>query len=281
MKVRHEARGTLGLKLSSHVIAQAKQKGYALGECFIIDGNEKMIKVLEWLGTKIFTRALAGHAMIYQIPPVRNYRVDKSYSIRHACEKDIPRIAELLREQYRDYSSSPVFNRDEFIHMLRADASFGIENFKIAEKDGQIVACAAFWDQQTIRRTVVEEFSRKGALAVSVLRFMNPLLKLPSLPSRGDVLKYIYLRFPAHEPDHSAALRAIIRQESNHLRKLRLYHFIWAGFHQADPLASCINGMVKLNMKVNIFHLKFSDEVELISETLSDSKPVYVDFSLI
>jgi len=281
MKVRPEARGILGLKLSSFVINQAKIKGYSLGECFIIDGNEKMRKVLEWLATKIFTKTDSGYANIYQVMPYRKYNTSKKYTVRIATEKDISQIASILESTYKDYSGAPVFENGGLLQFLSKTETFTIYNFRVAEKDGKIVACAAFWDQDNIRRTVVQQFSKVGKIALFLLKGLKPILGLPKLPKLGDSLKYLFLRFPAIVDNDIEALRAILHHESNQIRVLKRYHFIWASFHQADPLASCISKMWKIKMKVNIFHFKFMEGVDLIPSEKAAEQPVYVDFSLI
>ncbi|MEI7597599.1 MAG: GNAT family N-acetyltransferase [Bacteroidota bacterium] len=281
LKVAPESRGTLGITLSSHIINQAKQKGFDIGECFVIDGNNKMLKVLDWLSKKIFKKVHSGHATIYQILPYKKYKISKNYLIRNADAKDINQIIDLLENTYKDYSSSPIFNKETFEAIINKSTTFDISNFKVAEKEGKIVACISLWDQSDIRRTVVEKFSGSGKIAVNVLKFARLFLKTPKIPNEGDTLKYIFLRFPAALPQHIDALQDLIRHESNVLRKMKKYHFIWAGFHEADSLKDSIDGMWKLTMKINIFHLKFNDNIELLNEDLSSKQPVYVDFSLI
>jgi len=281
LKVRPKSRGTLGITLSSHIVKEAKSKGFALGECFVIDGNEKMLKVLDWLSKKIFTKVHSGYAIIYQLLPYRKYRVSSKYSIRTASNNDIPSIVKLLQETYKNYSSSPVFTEEYIKNIINNTADFGIENFRIASYNNQDVACAAFWDQYKIRRTVVKKFNTSGKIVVNTLKIVQPLFGFPKLPNAGDALNYTFLKFPAAHSSYIDALRDIIHSESNSLRKLRKYHFIWAGFHQADPLSASVKKMWNMKMKINIFHLKFSEEVELLSEEKSSDQPVYVDFSLI
>jgi len=281
LKVRPESRGTLGISLSSHIVKEAKAKGFALGECFVIDGNEKMLKVLDWLSKKIFTKVHSGYAYIYQLMPYRSYKVSSKYHIRIACNKDIPVIASLLNTTYKNYSSAPVFSEQYLGHLVANTPDFSIENFRIAAFNGKDVACAAFWDQDSIRRTVIVKFSFAGKLAVQFLRAIRPIFGFPKLPKPGSVLRYTFMRFPAYQKGHIDAVRNILHAESNALKKQKKYHFIWAGFHQSDPLGSCVQKMWKMKMKINIFHLKFSEGVELLPEENSQTQPVYVDFSLI
>ncbi len=281
LKVAPESRGTLGLKLSIHVVNEAKSKGFALGECYIIDGNLKMTKVVDWLSTKIFTKENAGFAEIFQLIPLKKYTVNKKYNIRTATESDVSEISALLHSSYSSYSSSPFFSENSLAAILKSNSFFSIDNFLVAEVNGKIVACTSFWDQSSIRRTVVTKFSGYGKIGVTILKLLRPLTKLPNLPNEGDMLKYIYLRFPAALNNNIDALQSILHYKSNLIRKEQKYHFIWAGFHQADPLSQIVNKMWKMKMKVNIIHFKFLDGVDLIPESECVKQPVFVDFSVV
>jgi hypothetical protein len=281
LKVRPENRGTLGLRMSSQIVKKAKDDGFAIGECFVIDGNDKMMKVIEYLGTKIYTHVLSGKADICQIMPFRTYSVPKGYVVRNATESDMDAICRILEAQYKDYTASPVFTKNSLSETLYKTPGFSVENFRVAEKNGEIVAVAAFWDQGKIRRTVVKKFSSKAKLAINTLKLLKPFFAVPGIPKEGDPLEYIYLRFPAVVNNDIHGLKAIVASESNDIKKLRKYHFIWAGFHEADNLSHAIKGMWKMSMKVNIIHFKFNEEVELIDPETHKTKPVYVDFSVV
>jgi len=281
LKVRPENRGTLGLRMSSQIVKKAKDEGFAMGECFVIDGNDKMMKVIEYLGTKIYRHVISGKANIYQIMPFRSYSVPKGYSVRSATEHDMDKICHILEAQYQNYTASPVFTKNSLSEMLYKTPGFSIENFRIAEKNGEVVAVASFWDQSKVRRTVIKKFTRKAKFALAALKILKPFFAIPDLPGEGDPLEYVYLRFPATVNNDIEGLRAIIATESNNIKNLKKYHFIWAGFHEADDLSQSIKGMWKMSMKVNIIHFKFNDEVELIEPETHKNKPVFVDFSVV
>lgn len=281
LKVRPENRGTLGIRLTSQMITGGIKAGFPLGECYIIDGNEKALKVLEYLGTKIYEKVHSGMANIYQIMPFRKYSVPEGYKIREAKIEDLDSIIEILKNQYCNYTASPIFSKDYFDTIFKATETFSIKDFRVAEKYGEIVAVAAFWDQSTIRRTVVKTFSTKAKILVNFLKIIKPIAPIPKLPNEGDPLQYIYLRYSAIKNGEINALRAIIANESNNLKKLKKYHFIWASFHEADSLVGCIDNLWKMSMKVNIFHMKFNDSIQLIPPEVHKTKPVYVDFSVV
>ncbi len=281
LKVRPENRGTLGLRISSQIVKKAKDQGFAIGECFVIDGNDKMMKVIEYLGTKIYTHVLSGKADIYQIMPYKTYSIPKGYSVRTAKESDIDEICRILETQYRNYTASPVFTKNTLLEIIYKTPGFTIENFRVAEKNGKIVAVASFWDQNAIRRTIIKKISKKAKMFLKFLKILNPFFSIPHIPKEGDSLKYVYLRFPATFDNDIKGLEAIITTECNRLRKLKKYHFVWAGFHEADILSQSIKKMWKMSMKVNIIHFKFNDEVKLIDPETHKTKPVYVDFSIV
>ncbi|MFO7735362.1 MAG: hypothetical protein R6W70_03990, partial [bacterium] len=159
--------------------------------------------------------------------------------------------------------------------------SFNIEDILIAERDGKPAAMAGFWDQSRIRRTVVEKMPFSAKITMAGLRLISPFVSLPSLPEEGDPLKYLFLRFPACFNNDIRAVSSLLRYKSNEIRKMKKYHFIWAGFHEADSMAKIVDGMWKLKMSVNIFHFAVSASAELHSKGEASKHPVFTDFSLI
>ena len=96
----------------------------------------------------------------------------------------------------------------------------------------------------------------------------------------SQIDKYLDLKYPGCERGEKDALKAILHHESNSIRLLKKYHFIWASFHETDPLAQCISDMWKLRLNVNLFHFETNQKFN-INKDKTRKNPIYVDFSLI
>lgn len=274
-------RAQIGLRMSQHVAELALSSQAELGEGTVIEGNTPPIKILERI-TEGVEWIDAGTAVLYQVLPYRRYPESADYRIRRAEQADIPAIATVLAQCYESYDAAPLFDEEWLRRETGKSASFTIGDFRVAEKDGRIVAVAAFWDQEPIRRTVIVKFSRATRLLVGVLRLLRPLLGFPKPPRPGDSLRYVFLRYPAALPGAIEGLRAILHAESNALRRRGLHQFIWASFHQADPLVAAISRMWKIKgMRVTMFFFSLRDYLQLPTAAEAAQRPTYVDFSLI
>ena len=281
LKVHPDGRGKrLGEVLTRQVIEFGYENGFDMAEGVIIHGNTRAIDILD----RIFERlrwVKAGDVLLYQVLPYKTYRQVNGYHVRAAGPEDADAIIEVLRRTYRDYACAPVFDRQWFDHETGLSETFAIGNFKVAEQNGKIVAVAAFWDQETMRRTVVLRFNSAAKLLVPMLRTARPLFGFPKPPKPGDSLRYEYLRFPGALDGHIEGLKAIMHEHSNSLRLKGEHQFIWASYHQADPLQKSLEKMWKMSMKVNLYHFAFNDGIELPSSEEAKQTPAFADFSLV
>lgn len=283
LKVVPEARKLqLGKKLSTIWIEEAiKDESYQLGELEVIDDNKRALNIVSWISQELCPSKNAGIVKTYQLMPFRPYRKIKGYAVRRATIEDIPKIARILHETYKNHDCSPLFDDSALEAELEKDESFNIDCFRVAEKEGVVVACAAFWDQSHIRQTVVTTYSTKVQICLAILSVLKAFLPIPPLPKPGRPLKYLYFRLPGSLPGHREALRAILHDESNKLRSLKKYHFIWAGFHQNDPLSKVLCEMWKIDFNVNLFQFDPRRSLGFENKTEEPQRPVYIDLSLI
>jgi hypothetical protein len=151
----------------------------------------------------------------------------------------------------------------------------------VAEQDGRMVAAAAFWDQMSLRQTIVQKVSTGTAAFLSLMRAVRLVWKIPEIPRIGNPLVPIFLRFPACAADHPDALKAIVHTECNALKAQGKYHFLWASFHQSDPLISCIDETWKLKMTADVYHLQIKESMNILDEEQAVAHPIYVDFSIV
>lgn len=283
LKVHPGARGKkLGKKLAWLFLEKAcENELFEMAEVEVITKNNSSLNIVSWLGDEICPSVHSGMAGIYQILPYRKYSVENSLNIRKAKNSDTGLICSMLEKTYADYEDAPVFSEEWFLSLISAHDSFSIEDILIAERDGSPAAMAGFWDQSRIRRTVVEKMPFSAKITMMGLSLISPFFSMPSLPKEGDSLKYLFLRFPACFNNDIDALSSLLRHKSNEIRKMKKYHFIWAGFHEADSMAKMLEGMWKLKMNVNVFHFAVSDSAELHSKKEAQEHPVFTDFSLI
>lgn len=270
--------------IAKHLISQWLQEfsnGEYLGGGFEILNDNRTAMTLLKLRPAHLTLETLGICRIFQVLPLWPHRTDSKYEYRTASLDDLPELARVLSKSHEGYNGYPEFTQDYLKKLLQQHESFSLDQIWLAERGGRILACAGFWDQQSIRRTIVENFSPSIAFAVNSIRVARPILRLPKIPRPGDPLRYGFIRFPAHLPGEKAALHNLLRHMLNHYRSLKQYQFIWASFHENDSMQSVLNGLTKLNMEIRLFHsapVAYSSDWS--QENLLQRVP-YVDFSLV
>ena len=277
LKVLPEARGMLAFSLGFHVGRRSNQSGYDVGFGFILDGNQRSKKLSEFIVKKYVPNPRISWVNSYQLLPIKKYRVDPAYHVRTATKKDIASIARLLKTQYASYHFSPLFSETWLEREISRQPAFSIQNFRIAEVKGKTVACAAFWDQSGMRKTIISKFSFTIKTVFFLLNILRPIYHIPQIPGPGEALNYRYLRFPAAIKSHKNALKAIVHREINTLGRDRSFHFLWGSFHENDPLNDLVRDMKKIKTRTHMYTAVLSDHVAQIPSR----DPVYVDFSLI
>ncbi|MCX6130592.1 MAG: hypothetical protein NTX25_16220 [Proteobacteria bacterium] len=146
-----------GSRVAAEFIEIYRQKllggPYDLGFAEIMDGNLAPIKAQKLLGEQLAVN-YEGPVNLYQLLPLKTYRVTDHYSYRRAEPKDLAAIARLLAATYAQSHGSPPFTVQYLEKMTHQHASFGISHIWLAENgEGRLLACLATWDQKNLRRT--------------------------------------------------------------------------------------------------------------------------------
>jgi hypothetical protein len=177
------------------LLGDRRDAGYALTA--ITADNDVARRVL-CAGVSGFPEYVPVGEMVTFAARTRRSRVSDAMCV--AGREDLPAIAELLRQTYRDYQFAPVWRADE-LERLAATCL-------VVRDRGRIVACLALWDQGAVKQTIVHGYSRAVAMTRPLFNAVAPLLRAPRLPAVGAPLKQIYLSHvavAASAPERAAA----------------------------------------------------------------------------
>jgi len=281
MKASPDARTAVGVSLLRHIAKNPANRPRDLGIAYVLEGNSRAKRLYELFLSKKYEHRDLGNVKSSLIIPYRFFPVKSEYHIRKAQPDDLDAIAEILRETYRSYDLSPEFTSEWLGRELQKTNSLSIRDFDVAELNGRIVACAAFWDQTDVRKKIVLEFSPVIQLAMALFRSFGLLLNFPELPRKGEPLNFCYLRFPAAIENHRSALKAIIRLRLNFIRRKRHFHALIASFHQSDPLKDSISRLPYISVKTHVMITKLSEKIDLSANDPKEIHPIYTDLSLV
>lgn len=281
MKASPDAKTAVGVSLLRHVAKNPANRPRDLGIAYILEGNSRAKRLYELFLSKKYLHRDLGHVVSSLIIPYRFFSVKNEYRIPKAHMEDLPAIAEVLKETYRSYDLSPEFSVEWLSRELQKTDSLGIRDFDVAEMNGQIVACAAFWNQTDVRKKIVLEFSPVLQLAMTLFRAFGTILNFPELPKKGESLNFCYLRFPAARENHRSALKTIIRKRIDFIRRERYFHALIASFHQSDPLKDCISRLPNISIRTHVMIADLSGKVDLSPNDSKEIHPIYTDLSLV
>lgn len=195
-----------------------------------------------------------GWVRMFQLAPVIRYRISRDYLYRAATAEDLPEIARLLSESHDGMPGAPIFNEEALSKILNQHESFRIEDmWLVCDAEGGILACAGLWDQSSIRNIVATNFTRAGKLAVRFLTAAGLLWKLPPIPRVGQAMRYQMIRWPSARSGHGPALAQLIRFLLNKVRLQGHTQFLTMGFHEKDPLVKVVEGLVRVEDKVELY----------------------------
>ncbi len=255
-------------------VAETRRPGIHHASCEILQGNEASIGSLKTASDRLQTE-LSTTAHLFQLLPLRSYRISSHYKYRQASSSDLASIQELLQEFTRQYEGSPLFDQSYMQHFCQF-ADFNLESFWLAELNGKPVALLAEWDQKAVRDLIVERYQPLTGWLVQLGRWVAPVLGIRRPPKAGEALPYMYFRFPILKPEDGVALRQLIRHRLNALRKQRRHLFVMINFAANDWRQKLLSGVPRLKSTA----LVYKSQVPTKAQNPVSNKAHYVDFSI-
>lgn len=223
-----------------------------------------------------------GFMNFYQLVPFRSYRISKSWQYRLAREGDLPDIVELFAANYGLAPGAPHFTLEWLKREIAIDPSFQLDHIWVAvDGSDKVVAAMGLWDQTSFRRTVATKFTKGIKGAVRLLAAVGLLWKLPPIPREGQALKFAYGRWPVAKAENVEALGSLIRFVLNRVHRDRNHQFLSIGFHESDPLAKALDGITKVQEKIEIFTHWNKNSTEYPKVKHGPEGVRFVDLSLI
>ena len=247
---------------------------------FIIKGNTRAVTGFTGGVKEILAANHGGDFHMLQLSMYRPYRVSRRYPVERAVEADKTEILELLREQYKGYNFSPIFDEGTFDRMLDSSPGYDMSCFRVVREGGRIVACAGFWDQREVRTVVVRKNAFVIKLGIWLAKLIRLFLKSPPPPEEGKPMYSLYIRHLAFRPGYEAAVKNIIKQVHTETRRGSDINFIWGAYHDADPNLNLFRWMTKTTVISGLYFTRWNTDWDAPAEGIK-SEPAYADFSMV
>jgi ribosomal protein S18 acetylase RimI-like enzyme len=274
------ARSAVGLRLLSHICANPEARPRDLGVGYVLSGNTRAKRFYQaWLGRRY---GLLDYGTVHAavILPRGRCRPVAGYRLRSARAEDLPAIAALLQSTYRNYDLAPEFSLPWLQQQLTRTPSLQVGDFRVVEHRQALVACAAFWDQSSLRRWVVRGLGRRLRLLLRLLRAVQAVRRLPVTPLAGGSLELCHARFLGAADGHREALGLILREQLVVLKRQARWHGLVTAFHASDPLRACVAGLVRFPFTADVVLAPLSPGVSLPPPGSPPPRPVYIDMAV-
>ncbi|MHB8773195.1 MAG: GNAT family N-acetyltransferase [Syntrophales bacterium] len=164
------------------------------------------------------------------MPASRRLCADPALCCGPAAAADVSTAAELLRRRYAGYTLAPA----EDLPSLLARLSLPDDACWVArDPSGAVVAFVAYVDASEFRPTTLGRLPVVEAVLRAAANMAAPLLGIPALPKRGELIRLAYALAPA--AIDSRALGAVVRAVLAHLAE-RGFHGLLLALPGRDPL---------------------------------------------
>ncbi|MCU0662379.1 MAG: hypothetical protein MUC50_08660 [Myxococcota bacterium] len=229
------------------------------GMSYFAEGNKASIGFSQGRG-KLPKGILVSRAVHSSVVPFFALKSSGAYRLRHATQEDIPAMLELYKHHYAFYGLAPVMDEASFRRIL-SYPGMSISKFRLAEKDAQLVACCATWDQYDFQRFVVLRFDAKSSAIMFAMSALRPLLKMPALPKVGEHLRFAHLCYVAVRDRQVAPLRDLVRAVLCEMRGGQ-HSFLNVYFDEKDDLRKCLKGTVSSSTRSLLFLFPFEENYD-------------------
>lgn len=200
-------------------------------------------------------------------------------TLRRATPADLPPLLALLNRHLATRQFAPVYQASDFAADGRC-LGLRPEHFFIAHnRQGELLAALAAWDQASVRQTHIERYSTGLALLRPFYNALSALSPLKPLPAPGSRVPYLYLACVAVQDDDIALLRALLRHAYRALCS-GPWHYAILGLHEQDPLAPLLQAYRSIPAAGLLFRVEFDAPGGALSTRTPDARIPYIEMAL-
>jgi hypothetical protein len=205
-------------------------------------------------------------------------RVRDRLEIRPAAASDEDELVALLDGYHTHFTFGPVFRDGGFRDLLARSPGMELESYRVARRDGRMVAALALWAEAGMKHTRIRRMNRRLRLTSRLVQTAGPKLRLPAFPVEGELLRFVYVRHAAHAAGQLAALAGLVRSVMHEVKQQEL-HFALFTCADGDPVADCLTGVPRTAYRYSMLAGSNSPAYEHRLAALENA-PLYDDAAL-
>ena len=252
----------------------------AYGYCLVLEGNRAAQKYFTGRVNSLPSMPYYQKIGTYETRNVlitRKKRENPKYSIRKACEDDIPQILSMLQQERSSRVLAPVIDQKMLKKRFGKNPDSGILSYYLAFENQKMAGLCAAWEISAIKRTRILKYKRKNLLIRLIYGMLAVVFQYPDLPDTGEPLKEVYITDVAvnGNPD---VFKDLLNRIYNDCLSNR-YNLIYIGSYKGDPVLKATESFFSTPIYASIY-FSAKDKNALEQKTLDCSKPL-IDPALI
>lgn len=199
------------------------------------------------------------------------------YHIRKANEADIPGIARILDDEYKNRLFGPIYNTEELKKTIILRPGFSVSDYYIAENNHCLVGVCSAWDIGSIRKVRVMAYRKKYRLVKFMYGLVAPFFRFPHLPEPGESFREIIINDYAVDKRDPLILEALLFRIYEDYRS-KGYNLIQIASFEGDPLLKATRRFFTQALFTRI--ILGSADPGLIDQDVIDCTRPYIDIAL-
>lgn len=239
-----------------------RNQGAVLSYGFIIEGNIPSIKYIERRGFTCYDTVVMPAIAVY-----KEMKVRQEGTVRMMSVNDLPAVSRLLNNTWQEYELYEPVTAESLNEIIERIPEYGLEDIFILEENGEITACLGMWDWSRVAEVIVNALSSKMKVMGFFINFTGLIMKVPSIPRPGSLLKQTVLTQIGFKDISS--LSTLLRHANNRAYREGIQQIFCISSRNA-PMLKALKGFIHIDtsMHMNIKPLKEGLELS--------GKPVYV-----
>lgn len=250
-KVAPESRGSkAAIYLFNEIYNEDVKRDNEFSIVSILKGNKKSLSFTKGKG-KVPKAQQIDDYVFYSVLPILKLKTNKKYKIEKLSDDRIEDVVDLYNTYYSGLNLTPRYTVESFKETIKR-YKLTYDDFYIAVENDKVKAVVAAWDQYDIQRYIVNQYTGKIKLLVSLYGLLRPFMKMPKSPQKGKPLRFMFLSLFAHIPGETEAMKTLVRHIHNNIRG-KEYSFYNICFRENDELCNILKGTVNSTVYTHNF----------------------------
>jgi hypothetical protein len=191
----------------------------------------------------------------------------------------LPEIASCLERSRRRLGLARRFTLEE-LRCPRRSRGLSPGDFIVARRAGQVVACAAVWDQTSFKQVLVSDYEPVLRRWRRTANLLSPLMGTPRLPAPGNALQLAYVSHLAVDDDDPRLFQVLWSAVVSSARK-RGFEQLVAGFASTHPLLPALRRTSRAREYESILYAAHGDAAGESAIRALEGRPVHLEVALL